>query len=90
MSEWQRVAQLLAAALAAIGKVVGTFENADERKARDALTIISALLDSVAKGSLEGLDPTQAEEELKTLLSALSQNDRDIDHLIANMKSKSE
>jgi hypothetical protein len=87
MSEWQTIAKLLAAALAAIGKVVGTFENADEGKARDALTIISALLDAVAKGTLDKIDPERAEEELQTLLSALADNDAEIDKIISDIKS---
>ena len=67
--DWERTARVLAAAIGAVGKVVRRYRGADADA--DALTVIGALVDSVGRGELEGLELEAAEAELQRLVDAL-------------------
>lgn len=78
--DWERTARVLAAAIGAVGRVV----QQHRRRSSDAnaLTIIGALIESVGRGELEGLDLAAAEAEIERLIAALEAEDVDAGRVV--------
>lgn len=85
--DYRAVAELLAAALGAIGTVINRLRDAEDdpvtSRAKDALTVITAIVDTVRSGELEGLDPATARAELDQVLAALDAADSEADAALA-------
>lgn len=77
---WEAVAKVLGAAVGAIDSII---ERVQEKKeahkvleaSADALTTIGAIVDAVAKGNIDAIDPEDAGEQIDHLLRALREND---------------
>lgn len=93
--DWAAAAKLLATALGAIDQIITDVrdsrgEDARVKQAADALTAIGVIVQTVKNGDIEKLDPSLAEEELRRLLAAISDNDASADGAMAEKFDTSE
>ncbi len=87
MANWQAIAELLAAALGAIDRVVATMGGPKPdpvaERAKDALTVIGVIVSTVKSGNLETFDAKAARADLDRVVAALDASDDDADMAVA-------
>jgi hypothetical protein len=88
MADWQAIAELLAAALGAVDKVVERMSGPEPdpiaERAKDALTVIGAIVSTVKTGNLEQLDAETARAELDRVIAALDASDEGANKALEN------